>query len=400
MIDAPGLKKKKNKDGSVREYWMARADIVSRGFRPSSVRLHYPDTDEGRNQLAARCHILQAEMLAWSSRGGQASPAFDGTLKSLSKLFQTDVDSPYLGMKWNSRKNVTQSLVIIEKTVGDRNIGKLLGTDFKRWHREWGSPIDAESPARPWRAKHTMDVTRQLVSYGVTLGYEDCFRADTILGKIRFKTPPARTSIMTADHVEAIRIVAHATGWPSVALATVLQFSLAFRQKDVIGEWEPVEHAEGGITHKGTRWANGLVWSDIDENWILRKKHIKTGIPVEHDLALHPALMEELEKTPADKRIGPVIVSDKTGEPYKFRNFTQRWRKLANTAGVPSTVWNMDARAGAITEAYSYGATETDVMKTAGHLNRQTSSRYNRSTIEQTSRVATMRQVKRTGNND
>ena len=38
----------------------------------------------------------------------------------------------------------------------------------------------------------------------------------------------------------------------------------------------------------------------------------------------------------------------------------------------------MDARAGAISEAYEGGADETSVMKHAGHKNRQTSARYNR----------------------
>jgi hypothetical protein len=56
----------------------------------------------------------------------------------------------------------------------------------------------------------------------------------------------------------------------------------------------------------------------------------------------------------------------------------------------------MDARAGAISEAYDAGAGETDVMKHAGHKNRQTSARYNRG--KQTSRVAKLRLAKRSEN--
>jgi hypothetical protein len=37
-------------------------------------------------------------------------------------------------------------------------------------------------------------------------------------------------------------------------------------------------------------------------------------------------------------------------------------------------------------------------MKSAGHLSRQTSARYNRSSLEQTSRVARMRLAKRVEN--
>ncbi|HEV7246760.1 MAG TPA: integrase [Shinella sp.] len=401
MTETPGLKRKHNKDGTYREYWEARADLAKRGYRPSSVRLHYPDTPEGRRQLAARCQILQAEMLSWATEGGKSKPGYDGTLKSLSRLFQMNDDSPFKTMKWNSRENVLKSLVIIERTVGDRQVGKLLGPDFKRWHTTWGLPKSAEKPPRPWRAKHAMDATRQLISYGVTLGFDDCFRADTILSKIRFKTPPARTSVMTADHVAAIRNAGHAEGYPSISLATALQFALTMRQKDVVGEWVPTnDKEEGGIAYKLTRWENGLLWSDIDEAFILRKAHTKTGFMVEHDLKLHPSVLEEIALVPPEKRVGPMIISEGTGVPYKNRKFTERWRKVADKAGIPKTVWNMDARAGAITEAYDLGATETDVMKSAGHKNRQTSARYNRGTIKQTSRVAMMRLEKRTENDD
>jgi len=93
-----------------------------------------------------------------------------------------------------------------------------------------------------------------------------------------------------------------------------------------------------------------------------------------------------------------MIISEHTGEPYKHRTFTQTWRKVANKAGLPKALWNMDARAGAISEAYDAGAGETDVMKHAGHKNRQTSARYNRGSIEQTSRVARLRLAKRSEN--
>lgn len=400
MTDAPGLKRKSNKDGTVREYWMARADLVKRGYRPSSIRLHYPETPEGRIQLASKCQILQAEMLAWAARGGASAPGYDGTIKSLSSLFQVNDDSPFQTMKWNSRANFLQSLEIIERTVGPRQIGSLLGPDFKRWHASWALPKEDGMPARPWRAKHTIDAVRQLISYGVTLGYEDCFRADAILGKIRFKTPPARKSVLTEDHVTAVRAKAHELGYHAIALATALQFSLTMRQKDVIGEWEPTTSTEGGIRHKDTIWVNGLLWSDIDEKLILRKKHVKTGFEVEHDLKLHPMILEEIERVPTDKRVGPMIIAETTGEPYKHRTFTQRWRDVADEASIPKNVWNMDARAGGITEAYDLGAAETDVMKSAGHKNRQTSARYNRGTLEQTSRVAKVRMAKRTGNTE
>ena len=48
-----------------------------------------------------------------------------------------------------------------------------------------------------------------MIAYGVTLGYGDCMRADTILGKLRFPTPPARRSRMMHEQVNEVRQKAH-----------------------------------------------------------------------------------------------------------------------------------------------------------------------------------------------
>jgi hypothetical protein len=332
-------------------------------------------------------------MLAWSANHGEfPKRGYNGTIASLAYLYQADELSPYRRLKWNSQLNQDKNIKIIVGNVGTRQIGKLSGHDFMLWHSHWGEK------ARPWRAKHCIDTVRRLIAYGVILGYDDCARADIILGKLRFPTPPARRSRMTFEQVSRVRETAHEMGLCSIALATVLQFELSLRQKDVIGEWEPAPLTEGGIVHKDTRWANGLTWSHIDGSMVLRKQAVKTGVEVEHDLALYPSVLEELELVPRQQRIGPMIISEHTGEPYKHRTFTQTWRRVANKAGLPRTVWNMDARSGAISEAYAAGAAETDVMKHAGHKNRQTSARYNRDTIEQTTRVARLRLAKRSEN--
>lgn len=395
--DAPGYKCKPNRDGTWREGWEARHDLVKRGYSPSWVRLFYPDTPEGRGQLSARCLDLQGQMLAWAvNQGAYPASGYDGTVASLARRYFSDEFSPYRKLKWNSQLHHDKCGKIITSTVGARQIGKLLGPDFLRWVASWGAPA-GERP-RPWRAKHCMDTVRRMIAYGVTLGYDDCFRADVILSKLRFPTPPARRSRMTFDQVKDIRAKAHEMVLGSMALATVLQFELSLRQKDVIGEWEPAPLSEGGIIHRGTRWTSGLQWSDIDSAMMLSKTHTKTGAHVEFDLKLYPAVLEEIDLVPREKRVGPTIISEHTGEPYKHRTFTQTWRKIANKAGVPNSVWNMDARAGAISEAYDAGAGETDVMKHAGHKNRQTSARYNRGTLEQTSRVARLRLAKRSEN--
>jgi hypothetical protein len=397
--DAPGLKRKRNDDGTFRYYWQARTDLVKKGYRPSSVRLHFAETSEGVAQRAARCRILWAEMLAWATNDGVlAARGYDGTIGSLCNQFQTHDASPYKRAKWNSQRLYDQCIKIICNTVGARAVRDLIGPDFTRWHTKWGDPKAEGKPRRLTRAKHCMDTVRRVVSFGVTLGYADCARADVILGKMRFQMPKIRTAKLTLEHVRKIRSVANGQGLGSIALAQTLQFELAMRQKDVIGEWVPLEGDAGGITHKNTRWTGGLVWSDIDANMILRKTHVKTGIAVEHDLKLYPDILREIDLVDPSRRVGPMIISEATGEPYKHRTFTQTWRRVADAAELPKGVWNMDSRSGAISEAYDAGADETSVMKHAGHKNRQTSAKYNRGSLAQTSRVAQFRIAKRTKN--
>ena len=362
------------------------------------MRLYYSDTPKGAANYRLAAKIFKGKCSRGPrTRGFSRKRATRGLLLALQGAISL-TSFPPTAMKWNSKNHHDKCGKIIVSTIGARQIGKLLGPDFLRWHERWGAPAGEGKPPRPWRAKHCMDTVRRMIAYGVTLGYDDCFRADVMLGKLRFPTPPARRSRMTFDQVKAVREIAHAMGLGSIALATVLQFELSLRQKDVIGEWEPAPLSEGGIVHKDTRWTNGLQWSDIDPNMILRKTHTKTGAFVEFDLALYPAVLEEINRVPREKRIGPMILSEHTQEPYKHRTFTQTWRRVADKAGLPHTVWNMDARAGAISEAYEAGAGETDVMKHAGHKNRQTNARYNRGSLEQTSRVARLRLAKRSEN--
>jgi hypothetical protein len=398
--NAPGLKRKRNSDGSVRWYWEARSDLVKKGYMPSTVRLHYPDTPQGEAERAARCGTLWAEMLAWYAAGGQTLRAgYDGTIGSLGRQFCSDPESPYVGVKYNTQRLYDQSNRILGGTVGARAVRELLGPDFRRWHKKWSEPKEDGKPPRPYRAKHTMDFVRRIVSYGVSLGYADCMRADAILDKIEFAAPPPRTVFMLPEHVEAIRAAAHKMGLGSIALATALQFDLALRQKDAVGEWLPVVGDEdGGIVVRGRRWANGLVWSDIGPDLIVRKKHVKTGFDVAYDLRLAPNALAEIALIPAHRRVGPMIVSEATGEPYKWSKYSENFRRVATAAGLPREVWSMDARAGAVTEAYAAGAAATDVQKHAGHTNPQTSARYHRSSLPETQRAMGLRIAKRTEN--
>ena len=93
----------------------------------------------------------------------------------------------------------------------------------------------------------------------------------------------------------------------SLALGTAVQFEAVMRQKDVIGEWEPIPDGEPrtGIVLGNRRWTGGLTWRHIDADLILGKTTIKNGVEVQHDLKLCPLALDLLAGVPAEARVGP-----------------------------------------------------------------------------------------------
>jgi hypothetical protein len=69
---------------------------------------------------------------------------------------------------------------------------------------------------------------------------------------------------------------------------------------------------------------------------------------------------------------------------------------VARKAGIPDNVWNMDVRAGAITEAEDAGV-DLDIIRGAvGHTQSSTTARYSRGAIGKSRTVATQRLAYRT----
>ena len=130
---------------------------------------------------------------------------------------------------------------------------------------------------------------------------------------------------------------------------------------------------------------------------ILRKPTSKSnGHEIaEHDLKRYPEVMAELAKVPQERRIGPVIIDEGSGKPYRANHFSRTFRKIANKAEWPKGVWNMDSRAGSVSRAFEAGADPTDVMKHATHRQLSTTMIYNRGAVEQTGRVADLRIARR-----
>ena len=392
-FDAPGLKKLKRRDGHIDRYWAASEAAKVKGYPVKSVRLHYDDTIAGRLACAARCRQLQSEMLAWL-HGGQAerlTAYTPGQLGWLIESYREHKDSPYHEVRQSTRRTYDYGLTMLERDHGAEVVDTITGPTIRRWFKLWAGPAEPGGASRDRRAYLGIQVLRVVTNFGAELRDTPARELADILSRMEFRNPTRRLVRMSFQQAEAFRKAARAAGWPSMARAVAIQFAAFLRQKDVIGEWVPAD-GQGGIVRDGKRWQWGLCWGDhLTSDLQLKKPTSKSNgkTTVEHDLALFPEVVEELADV-AD-RIGPVITDETTGFPYTVRVFSTRFRRIARAAGIPDNVWNMDSRAGAVSESYDAGAEPMDVMRSAGHTEIKTSQRYDRDDIEKTTRVAKLR---------
>jgi hypothetical protein len=389
--------------------WRARKDLVRSGYQTKSVPL-YRGWEPDAGQIAyiqTMCRRLQDEMLEWS-RGGNLlrfEAAFDGTLGSLIDCYRSDEDSDYRKLRYHTRVNCDRIYDRLQREHGTEMLSELDARTFIRWHRERKGDKNHVSAA------HTLVTKlRTVLGYGaVFLKEKECPRLRAVLSGMKFEMTKPRTEQITPEQADAVRAMAHATGRHSIALAQALAFECTMRQKDVIGEYVP--QSEPGISDVpvgNDKWLRGLRWGEIDDNFILRHLTSKKQKPIECDLRLAPMVMEELAffagidpaKAASLSRSdlpakGPIVICELTGVPYTDIYFRRQWRKVATMAGIPREVFNMDSRAGAITEATDAGAELEHVKHAAAHSNISQTQQYSRGAAKKVAGVMRLRVANR-----
>ena len=86
-----------------------------------------------------------------------------------------------------------------------------------------------------------------------------------------------------------------------------------------------------------------------------------------------------------------MIVDATAGRPYAEHAYAREWRVVARVAGIPDRIRNMDARAGAISEADDAGADLDSIRSAAGLSRASTTARDVRGTGGKSRRVAELR---------
>lgn len=393
--NAPGLSWRPRKYGWEAR-WRARPDLVKRGFRPVNVRLFVSTAKEpvpseaGCKMIADACNALQTEMLVWGRGGVPVIASFDGSIRSLVNAYQTDKDSTYRKLRFTSRDSADYLCKRLVQTHGDDMIADLKARNMLRWHEEFAG----EDGKKITMAHAMIGMVRTLVNFGTTiLEDEQCERLALHLHKMRFPMSKPRNERLTAEQATMIRAQAHKRGKHSIALAQAFQFECMLRQKDVIGEWVPISEpgALSEVLFGNSKWHRGLRWEEIDQNLILTHVTSKRQKEIVVDLKLAPMVMEELAKLGERPAKGPIIVNEGTLRPWTQGEFGRWWRELADDCGIPRTVFNMDSRAGAISEATDAGADLEHIRHAATHSDISMTQRYSRGGEEKTAGVMRQR---------
>lgn len=365
QLKRPGYQQRKRKDGSYARYWNPRRALAGASKALPLVRI--PDSLDDY-QVALFCRQRTDELRA-DIDNLKTGHVYNGKIAALVQLYRTSPTSPYQELKASTRKrDYDPSLRLIEKSVGERAIHKLRGSDFKNWYSQWAKG------GKVRRAHGAIRKLRAVLSFGVVQKYPACTEAREILSLMRFKAPKARTRHMTYDQAGAICLQALKAGRPSIALTTAMQWDTALRRIHIIGEWVPVQPGDSGNLVRGrTKWQGPTV-GDITDNIFLPPNQESGKAATGHDLATCPLVQFVLGHSPLPQ-IGPLIVSERTGLPYRENYYAHDFRAIAQAAGVPDDVWSMDARAGAITEAEQ--ATDINkAQKMAGHTSPKTTQNY------------------------
>ena len=356
--DAPGLKWDRRVGGR-QPYWVASQVVRDpMGYPDRSIRL---PADADMATLAALCQEHTARLNDWIASIA-ADPTqltktrYDGTVEALCRIYQEHPQSRFHKVKRNTRKTYTDSLKIIERTVGKRLVRNLTILDVQHWYDEWRKPAEGGGRERVDRAHDAVAMFRTVLRFGAALRHRTCRQLDDELAMIKFEKGGAREEEMTYRQAVAFIRTALELGRKGVipeqrarymAIGVAGQFELLLRQKDMIGEWSPARpNVENTMYFGAEMWIGFFTWERIPGwRWRLKTSKSKYRAAAEFDLANYSLLFPLLESVPHAERTGAVVKGEH-GMPIRERSYRKWFREIARAAGIPDSVWSMDSRAG------------------------------------------------------
>ncbi|WP_063745880.1 hypothetical protein [Bradyrhizobium sp. WSM4349] len=276
------------------------------------------------------------------------------SVRELIESYRSDPQSSFRKLSHGVRVKHERLLARITKEHGHRSLKQIRARNLVAWHDGWlgkGKIATAHS---------LVSRLRVVLRFGATiLEDKECRRLSELLTEMRFEGPLPRKKALSSEQARQIRAKARQWfGWYSLALAQAFQFELRLNQKSVIGEWVPIGETEQSNVRRRAegreeKWVKGLRWSGLDDQFVLRHVSGKRAPELQFDIKNARMVMEELaiyaqvsveeltrDHLPHD---GPIIINDVTGLPWSTAEFRRKWRLVADNAGIPKNVMNMDS---------------------------------------------------------
>lgn len=352
-------------------YWRAPKRCIDLGCSPTRERLPGTIGDGLDRERAARARELTRDML---KQVGLTSIESDpGTWRWLIARYRTDKYSRYHQVKGNTRRSYDWLCDRWERAIGSMKVGDLGYLQVC----EIEDRMKQKGRTASYR-RRMFTMLRTLASYGALIDAPGADKVQATLSRMRFTMPPRRTQAPTAEQVRQIIEAADARGMHSFACGLLIQWTYMLRAVDVRGQWLP-DDGQGGIVRNGTRWQDGLTWDMFDGSLSAFRKVISktaTSMPDAYEFPVTDELRARLRLLGSTGRIGPVIVSERSGLPYTQSGWTQAWGRLRDDLGLPKDLWVMDTRAGAVTDARAHGVDMLALRDAAQHQSSTTTDRY------------------------
>jgi len=398
--------------------------------------MDYPDTcialpaDASDDELAELCQQHTARLrahIAAEQKRLKADDAdhpvlktrYDGTMRAACLIYQEHPLSRFHHVKHNTRRGYLADMKVIIESVGVRLIKNVTVLDVENWYRQWRKGVvfvdeqgnKTVGPERIDRAHNAVAMVRTVLRFMSALRHPECKLLAEELAKVQFERGGARDQELTYHQVRDFIRTAFAMADKgiierdralSMAIGTASQFEMALRQKDIIGDWAPRREdalfpAGIALLHQGDEtWSGFYTWENIPGwRWRTKTSKSKYRSAAVFDLTIYDLLFPLLELVPMHERQG-AIVKGEHGLPMRYRTYAKTFRRIAEVAGIPFEVKNMDARAGGITEADEAGVPLEDIQMGATHKDKRQTLSYIRRRTKKIASAAEARKQSRT----
>lgn len=381
-------------------YWIAKqVKPDPMGFPDPCIALP-PEADDEMIGTLCREHTASldrwivdrlAELSADVDQAPKVITAYDGSMKAACQIYQEHPHSGFHGVKHNTRKAYLTCLRRIIATVGARQIRNVTVPTCRFWYDEWRKADFEGDVEHIDRAHDTIAMVRTVIYFLASLRYKDCKTLAEELDKVKFEKGAAREAELTYQQAVDFIRTALELGKKGVmpfdralhmAIGVAAQFELLLRQMDIIGEWAPtgakrkIPAGVARLDHPSESWIGFFTWEHIAGwRWRMKTSKSKYRAAQDFDLTRYSLLHPLLEMVPLTERTG-AIVKGEHGLPVRARSYGNWFRDIAQPAGIPDGVWNMDSRAGGATEAYDAGAALGAIQDAMTHTEPGTTVRY------------------------